>query len=762
MVIVWVVSIIATVVIAEHKKLNVGAYFILSILLGPLAVIIAAVVTPPSMQGIDNLQDARRQLRDLKDSVCALQEKINHVEISINELGGQQAVSEVERMVPRSDTTEVSIRKEPMPEEQEGTSTGGTVDMELDFGRNWLNKIGIAVFTLGVGFLISYTFKYFGPFLKIMFGYLISLVLFFLGFKLEAKEKFVNFGRVLLGGGWALVYFTTYAMHHFEASRLIENQITDLVLLAGVVVGMMAHVLRYKSEGMMSIALFVAYITATLGQITSFTIISCLLLALVILFLVYNFQWVKTFILGVVLTYGIHYVWVMPNIVASTQKPSLLGIATSDYHMLMNFIFLTSYWLVFFAGGHMAKTVKDSRLVRMLAATNFGNIALYSVLAYPIVLKLFYSQRFSIVFGAGILYLIFALVMKRAGREKLYISDIVAAVFLITFSMPLKFLPVSTLLIWLVEVPFLLFVGFHFREKIFCQLSYVLSVWVALRLIFLCFFREMPDVSFLGFTWTWQEFMWFWASISMAVCFYLSHQARREGEFDSTDAMANQFFSAASCGYLTLFIFSLVHQPWLTLALSLEGLALLAVGIMLSLMRFRIYAYLVLGSMAGIFVTEIIRPSSHLLKWLILGADVLTPFAAYGAVKYFKQIKRMDSIFEEEETLVFWAGVILLTLATFQYVRSSWISLSLGIMGVLFVLTGIWDACKTERWGGLVLFALTLGRVFLVDLAELDTIFKIITFIVLGVLFLGISFVYNRFNIGQANSATASQLQQKK
>ena len=47
------------------------------------------------------------------------------------------------------------------------------------------------------------------------------------------------------------------------------------------------------------------------------------------------------------------------------------------------------------------------------------------------------------------------------------------------------------------------------------------------------------------------------------------------------------------------------------------------------------------------------------------------------------------------------------------------------------------------------MLGLTLIRVFLVDMADLDIVFKIVTFIVLGLLFLGISFVYNRMNIEQ-------------
>ena len=74
-----------------------------------------------------------------------------------------------------------------------------------------------------MAFLISYTFKYFGPFLKIAFGYLVGGALFFAGIKLEAKERLMNYGRALLGGAWAIIYFTTYAMYHFEASRIISS-----------------------------------------------------------------------------------------------------------------------------------------------------------------------------------------------------------------------------------------------------------------------------------------------------------------------------------------------------------------------------------------------------------------------------------------------------------------------------------------------------------------------------------------------------------
>lgn len=690
-------------------------------------------------------EDIKKQFDGIERLLSDLQKRIERMESLISDKEVKVATKTLEDM-KETDSVSAPIKVPPVRKEEAVKEKGP--DMELIFGKNWLNKIGIVILTLGVGFLISYTFKYFGPIMKIAFGYLVSAILFFLGFRLEAKEKFVNFGRVLLGGGWALVYFTTYAMHHFDASRIIQSQMVDLIFLAAVVIGMMIHVLKYKSENMMSLTLLVAYLTATLGQITGFTVISCMLLAVVILFLVYNFKWVKTFILGIILTYAIHYIWVMPNIAASIKQISLFGIKTADYHLLMNLIFLTVYWLIFLAGAHIARAFKDLELNKILSATNFGNIALYSILAYPMILKLFYSQRFTWVLIMGLIYLFLSLAMKKIGREKLYISDIIAAVFLLTVSIPLKFLPTTSLLIWLIEVPFLLFIGIYFRDKIFRYLTYALSVCIAFWLIFLSCFEKMADVNFFGLIWTWQEFMFLWATVSMAVSFCLIQRAKGSLKFEKNEEGIDHIFSAASWIYLTLLVLSIVEQPWQTIALSVEALVLLGLNIVLRLKRFRVYIYLVLLITALIFIIEKISVHSVFLKWSIISINVFVFFAIYFSMKYLRQSKKIGLLFKKEEQITFWGGLILSTYTIFQYFNPKLISLSLGVASVLIILMGILDKNKIERLGGLVMLVLTLWRVVFIDLGRVDIIFKIITFIVLGILFVAVSYLYNRYNMG--------------
>jgi len=79
--------------------------------------------------------------------------------------------------------------------------------------------------------------------------------------------------------------------------------------------------------------------------------------------------------------------------------------------------------------------------------------------------------------------------------------------------------------------------------------------------------------------------------------------------------------------------------------------------------------------------------------------------------------------------------------------KFSGMSLSLlwGLYSLLLIVLGIWKKKKHIRIGAIILFGLTLMKLFLYDLAYLDTIAKTIVFIVLGALLLIISFLYTRY-----------------
>ncbi len=64
--------------------------------------------------------------------------------------------------------------------------------------------------------------------------------------------------------------------------------------------------------------------------------------------------------------------------------------------------------------------------------------------------------------------------------------------------------------------------------------------------------------------------------------------------------------------------------------------------------------------------------------------------------------------------------------------------------GAFLMIIGFFRRSAFVRWQALILIALTIGKVFVYDVSQLDRGYRIISFIVLGILLLAISFVYQR------------------
>jgi uncharacterized membrane protein len=77
--------------------------------------------------------------------------------------------------------------------------------------------------------------------------------------------------------------------------------------------------------------------------------------------------------------------------------------------------------------------------------------------------------------------------------------------------------------------------------------------------------------------------------------------------------------------------------------------------------------------------------------------------------------------------------------------RAGGISILWAVFAFCWLLRGIWRNEKGMRYAGLVLFAIVIGKVFFSDLATLDQFYRIIAFIVLGMVVLAGSFIYLKY-----------------
>lgn len=71
---------------------------------------------------------------------------------------------------------------------------------------------------------------------------------------------------------------------------------------------------------------------------------------------------------------------------------------------------------------------------------------------------------------------------------------------------------------------------------------------------------------------------------------------------------------------------------------------------------------------------------------------------------------------------------------------ASWLLYSLTLMGL-----GIWKKIRYLRWMSILLFGITILKIFLWDLSFLGTLYRIFSFIGLGLVLLGVSYLYQKY-----------------
>lgn len=112
------------------------------------------------------------------------------------------------------------------------------MNFEMALGTWWLPRIGIAILSLGVVYLVTLAAQWlssswFMPYLRIGGGYLVCVALLVAAKRLEHSAR--GYARVLASGGFALSYFVTFAAHFISDPPVIPSQILTGLLLFGVV-----------------------------------------------------------------------------------------------------------------------------------------------------------------------------------------------------------------------------------------------------------------------------------------------------------------------------------------------------------------------------------------------------------------------------------------------------------------------------------------------------------------------------------------------
>jgi uncharacterized membrane protein len=218
--------------------------------------------------------------------------------------------------------------------------------------------------------------------------------------------------------------------------------------------------------------------------------------------------------------------------------------------------------------------------------------------------------------------------------------------------------------------------------------------------------------------------------------------------------------------------FIILEQRWIMPALTAEMITLGFIGSRMNVLILRRSAYL-LGLLVLIrFFYDIhlhFEPFQRFVP-VLNGRFLVCAFAISGFYAFFYTIRRYRDNLTAEESNIFKIifiitqvlSLILLSSEVYDFFRyrsSRHImyftashyayQVSLSVLWALYasILTGagILKCFREARILGILLLGVTIFKVFWMDLSSLQTFYRIISFIVLGLLLLAVSYGYNRF-----------------
>lgn len=654
-------------------------------------------------------------------------------------------------------------------------------DLEKFIGENLLSKIGIVIFVIGMGFLVKLGIDndVITEPLRVAIGIFIGGLM--IGIAHYLRLSFAKFSSILIGGALAVLYFTiALAFHEYQ----LFSQTVAFVIMVVITVFAVILSLAYDRKELAVLAVLGGFgtpffVSTGSGNIT--ILFSYLLLLNVgMLSLVYSKKWNIINYLCFGLTYLL-FIGVFGDKFVGNED------ATRGTMLL----FLTLFYLVFF-GMNLIYNVKNknkfeaSEITMLLTNTgiyfgfglallaNYHN-GLYSglfttlVAIFNCVFALLLFKKKDI--DQNLLYLLIGLVLT-------FIS-LIAPIQLDGNNITLFWAAESVLLLWLAKKSKIEFIKFtsilvlilmlislvmdwgqHYSKWstdvlpiVFNKVFVTTEIALLALLAHLKLLQKVEQIEFLSINIVWKKQF---VSIMFALVLYLGILMEFNYQLRMMDLTSSYW-------YMLLAIY---HFIWVSALLLIErykpSKGLFALNLFLA--SFAILAY-------GTFIESIITNARNLFmndNYELSGFVthyVLLMLLLFIISLFYQKLYKQFGFKSSEGKIALWGlaiiGLIItslevghvaiisqyngennLTVIQNNVIRSVY-PVIWGVSAFVLMIIGMKYKLKTLRIISLVLFCITILKLFVYDL-EGNATGKIISFILLGVILLVISFLYQK------------------
>ncbi|KPL13289.1 MAG: hypothetical protein AMS26_15055 [Bacteroides sp. SM23_62] len=681
-----------------------------------------------------------------------------------------------------------------------------SLNLEEFIGGNLINKIGIMVLIIGVGIGVKYAIDHdlISPLMRIILGYMVGVGLLVFGIRL--KKQYENFSAVLMSGSMAIFYFISYAFHAYYE---IIPQWLAFGLMVVITIVTIYTALHYNRQVIAHIGLVGAYTIPFIFNETNtrpeifFPYMAIITGGILILSILK--QWKALFYASFSVTWLIFMTWFVVSY-DPHEHFTLSAVILPIFFMTFNIIFLVNKLIekdklnvgqilvlllntiLFFTFGLYILDLNDAgkdllgAFTILIAAIHAGAFIILTNRRFPDrILRL-------LILGLAILFLTIAipiglegnwmtlawlvegLILFSIGRlRKSIFTEYLSYVVIFTTAWSLLYGWINRVIESSEADPDLAlpFLNFDFLTAVLAIMIFTLIFrlynnhryreHINPKDVSIEIFNTLLPVILIGVV-----YMAFRMEIGAYFNIWsLSTKIDLSALPDIPDKYQYKDYDITCFKSISLMIYTMVFVTLLSFlnigkikSSNLGNINLVFNGLVL-LVVIPLGFYL-LGILRDSYINQTLsdyysRGSFHIIiRYIYIAFIGLLLSVSY---KYVRQ-KFLENDFRITLDIVLYTSILviasteLIQWLDFSRVDESYkleLSIMWGLYAVMLIIVGIWKKQKHLRIGAIVLFSGTLLKLFIYDIAHLDTISKTVVFIVLGILLLITSFLYLKY-----------------
>ncbi|MEM9280862.1 MAG: DUF2339 domain-containing protein [Verrucomicrobiota bacterium] len=659
------------------------------------------------------------------------------------------------------------------------------VTMEYAVATTWLLRFGVLILLVGIGFFLKYASEQgmIGPIGRVVLATVTGLGLVVGGIRLFGG-RYGLLGQGLAGAGFATLYFSFFTAHQqYELISAIPA--FGVMLLVTLASGFIA--VRFNSQLIAVLGLLGGYLTPMMISTATPSVVGLfsyvLMLGLGVFFVAWKKEWRLLHYLSFVCTYGLFW--------TAVEK----GFNSDRFWEFM--AFLTAFFVLFSTVTFIYHLVNQKKATLLELLFLFLNAGVFFASAAYLVDRTFPREAIAVVtLGLAIFYIvhIYAFLRRKLQDKGLILSFLGLASLFVAITLPLILSEGWITVSWAVQGFVMLWIAAKMKSEFLRQLAYVLYLIVLARFAifdlgsqFSGLSRNLPASEY------WLALLERLMVFGVPIVSFFSAGKLFGRELGTAEGWAvgegndiKPWFGQSKLSRVCFWIVVILSFVYLNLEifhsvgslfdpLTRPTLTLLWIGLAAVLVRemlanrdsvvVSVFFWLVaVAVVIKVFFFDFYfwRPDWNLV---FMKNDLIDHFAMrlldYGMVIAFFMfmwqlfLKRGDQ--NRGSALVFgYAGLVGLFIYSSlevwtglnrflpEFTRGG-ITLFWSIFAFGLLFAGISKYSAALRRLGLGLAAVVVFKVFFVDLADLDQLYRIIAFIVLGVVVLVMSFLYLKY-----------------